>query len=191
MMTNKCFMIGMFDNEISRQYMEVTRPNAEEMFDCEVSVFDAIQPDSITDAQHKKFSTLKSPTKGSKNKPFSDTEKAVWLSHLTLWRKIVKEEKLGQSTWILEHDALVSKPPEQLPGKSSIFSNKVGQALAYTMRPHILKRLIEEWDYDTQMTEQIDTFMTGWFYKHHQSKRGAQLFFVDHMKEFGTTIHHL
>jgi len=192
MMVNSCYMIGMLDNDISKRYMEITRPNAEEMLDCDIRVFDAIQPNTITDEQHNKFAAIKSPTFGTMNsKPFTDTEKAVWLSHLTLWRKIVEEKRLDRSAWVLEHDALISKPPTLFPGCSSIFANDVGQALAYTMRPHILKRLIAEWDNDDQMDMQIDTFMSSWFRRHHQSKKAACLFFVDHLTEFGTTIRHL
>ena len=191
-MINSCYMIGMLDNAISRQYMEVTKPNAKDMLKCDIRVFDAIQPNTITDEQHNKFAAVKRPTVGTMDgKPFTDTEKAVWLSHLTLWRKIVKEEKLGQSTWILEHDAMISKPPKLRPGFSSIFANDVGQALAYTMKPYVLERLISEWDDDRHIDMQVDTFIHNWFMGHHQSKRAARLGFVDHLTEFGTTIHHL
>jgi len=184
----KCFMIGMKDNEISRKYMEITIPHTEDILGCKVQILDAILPDdSIID--HNKFSKIKTKTYGTTGKPFSSTEKAIWYSHLKAWDIILKNE--NESIWILEHDAIIDKPPVFENNTCAIFANNPGCAVAYCMKPYLVRRLKETFDTIKSMDMQVDTFMDWWFYFHNESKRLCKIVKAEQLTQFGTTITHL
>jgi hypothetical protein len=187
----KAFVIGMMDNHTSQLYMKKTLPVAKKMLSLvdDVELFPAITPGHEC-IDHNKFAAIKRPTNGTQNKPFSDTEQAVWYSHLHLWEKILT---LGDEHeyWILEHDALLTTPPKLDFGVSAVFANNIGCALAYTIDPIILQWLLGTWEKTPRIDMQVDTFMADWFEKRPVIKQSALTFPVEHLSEFGTTITHL
>jgi hypothetical protein len=184
----KAIIIGMKHNPISQRYLETIIPNARKMLSCEIEVMEAIRPgDPIID--HDKFSAIKGPTKGTKDKPWSETEKAVWYSHICAWKKILDQE--DDAVWVLEHDAFVSIPPKFHYGINSIWGNAVGQARAYVMRPFIIERMLKDFENAKVIDMQIDTWMTKWMADRAHTTASAETFLVNHMQDHGTTIEHL
>jgi len=184
----KAIIIGMKHNPISQRYLETIVPNARMNLSCEIEIMEAVLPgDPVID--NDKFSKIKAPTHGTKNKPWSDTEKAVWYSHVAAWKKILDQE--DEAVWVLEHDAFVSIPPKFHYGINSIWGNHIGQARAYVMRQFIIERMLKDFD-DTKVIDmQIDTWMTKWMAERPHTAASAVTFLVDHMKDHGTTIEHL
>ena len=184
----KCLMIGMEDNDISKRYMDITIPDAEIKLNCPVEILDAVRPDDPV-IDHSKFSKIKAPTIGTKNKPWSGTEKAVWYSHVKAWESIM--DGTEDAVWVLEHDVKVVIPPTTGYGITSWWGNAVGQARAYQMTPYLIERLYNAWLVENPIDMQIDTFMTKWFADHTHSRRLSMIFEIEHLQQFGTTIQHL
>lgn len=111
-------MIRMKDHEKSEEYAEISRKSWEkEGFT--VTYFDAITPETMTDIEpiiDFREKLLLRPkelerqamakSKGYEFKGiFSETEKAVWYSHVKVWEHVIETK---EPTIICEHDALLN-----------------------------------------------------------------------------------
>jgi GR25 family glycosyltransferase involved in LPS biosynthesis len=94
------WMISIKDNAVSQHYKNICRPTWEST-GLKVKDFDAVTPEDL-----RHLTTLDFFGKIRDNGDvidFTDTEKAVWWSHFTLWYRCVES---NMPMIILEHDAL-------------------------------------------------------------------------------------
>lgn len=190
MAVKTCFVIGMMDNEISKKYMDVTIPRAESVLGCPIHLFDAVRPGNPI-IKNVPFAKYKQPTKGTKGRVLlSETEKAVFCSHTQLWYHILEHHQ-DDEVWVLEHDAyLPDVVPEFEENTTAIVANGIGSALAYSMRPNVLERLLFEFEMLPRHDWQIDTWMYDWFRRHQTTRKNIINFKAKHLNQFGTTIDH-
>ena len=100
-----CFVIVIRDNEASEYYYDYIESSWTD-HGFKLTRFDAITPKDLPHLSDLQFHhhTSQKYQSVNYNKPFSDTEKAVWYSHYTLWNKCVE---LGTPIIVVEHDVLL------------------------------------------------------------------------------------
>ena len=100
----KNHIIGLRGNKISEDYMKITIPKIKEVtVNDEVLFWQGTTPETMP-KNMLKFNDRKVKTVGDKKHnrvpgPFTSTEKAVWYSHLFLWKHLY-ENKID--SWIFE-----------------------------------------------------------------------------------------
>lgn len=95
----------MSGNDISQRYLELIIPEIERVTCIKPILWEATIPETLP---HGPLQFLKTkPTIGTPEpRNFTETEKAVWYSHLTLWKHIFNH---CESAWIFEHDIDLSQ----------------------------------------------------------------------------------
>lgn len=91
--------------------------------------------------------------------PFSETEKAIWHSHIQLWKKCIEANK---PFLILEEDVQLIKP---LPNKWEIVrllciaraGKKTSPAAGYIILPRIAVKMYERVVYKSKITYNVDS----------------------------------
>jgi len=116
----KFYMIQMSANEISQYYKQLVLPSWEKYH---VHMFEAITPETLYKYDELKFDIIKSHN--SFDRKFTDTEKAVWFSHFSLWKFCVKAKK---PIVIIEHDMKLVK---ELPMHDFRETNGIGLGMTY------------------------------------------------------------
>lgn len=111
-------MISISDNPIS-QYWKSEVIDSWTSFGYSVNHFEAITPKSLHLFENEL--TFRSARSG---RPFTDTEKAVWCSHYSLWKQAIHSPII-----VIEHDIMLHEP---LP---SNFSNEQVDSFAATYVP--------------------------------------------------------
>ena len=104
------WMIAISHSGISQLYVKECSPSWKNY---NLNFFEAITPRSLPSLNELSFFK-----KNISNKPFTDTEKAVWYSHYLLWKKCWEEEK---PLIIIEHDSILRKDIGEV-GRSKLLS---------------------------------------------------------------------
>lgn len=101
----RCFIIVIRDNEASEYYYNYVESSWTDS-EFVLERFDAITPNDLQYLNELNFRALNNQKykKINYRKPFSETEKAVWYSHYSLWKKCVE---LNEPIIIIEHDVLL------------------------------------------------------------------------------------
>jgi|SRR6056300_94142 len=118
------YMISISDNEISQYYKNLVLSSWK---DYEVRHFEAITPKDLHKYDYLNFG-LKHRLKGKVKVEFTETEKAVWYSHMECWVLARKEPII-----VVEHDIQLIKKIDE-----SIFENDM-VCLAHSNRKNKLK----------------------------------------------------
>lgn len=184
----RCYVIGMSDNEISRKYLDITIPQIERVTSITPFVWEAVTPSILPNKPLKFFRTK--PTLGTtESKSLSSTEMAVWYSHFTLWKHI-KEN--GINSWIFEHDVDLSNVNLLLPYVNDIVTLKCKGCLeAYYLTPFGAKKL-----YDAAIGMSIYYQVDGFVYNLVESRESFKKIHyspklpISQLKMYGTTIDH-
>jgi len=92
--TDNIWMIQIPAHRVSQHYVRQSLPT----WTCEVNLFDAYTPEHMPD--YLDFNLMWG------NRPFSESEKAGFYSHLELWKKCFTEDK---PITIIEHDVALEK----------------------------------------------------------------------------------
>lgn len=118
-------MISISDNQLSQQLREVCQASWEHD-GWEVNHFEAITPDTMDRCPIELAFGLKNESKRIKyNAPFSETEKAIWASHVSLWYMCWQQRK---PYVILEHDCkLITQFPRAWDLHALKYFCKAGQ----------------------------------------------------------------
>jgi len=101
-------MISLSNNTASVMYRELAQKTWTD-HGYTVKNLEGTVPADLPNLDHIKFITKK--YRSGKERPFTDTEKAVWYSHWFAWRKIVRD---NQPAIILEHDSFLTRPLPRL-----------------------------------------------------------------------------
>lgn len=102
------YMIVVKDNPVSEYYASITIPRWKS-FGYDVKVFDAITPETQASFElvFDKVYTKKYTKAFGTTKAFTPTEKAVWYSHVSLWKLCAET---NQNIIVLEHDSYLMYP---------------------------------------------------------------------------------
>lgn len=136
------YMIVVEGNKASEYYYNYCKPSWEKI-GLTVNRFKAITPQTVkhTGLRFEKYVQQAKYTTKNINADFTDTEKAVWCSHFTLWQECCY---LNESIIVLEHDTYLEKP-ENLwydPSYGMIFYDKAAMG-SYLITPIIARELVE------------------------------------------------
>lgn len=100
-------MIRIKDNPTSNYYADICSPNWMKVFD-DFDYFDAITPKNMPSYLSFDINRLAKYSRHDIRKPISDSEKAIWYSHYTLWRECAND-KIPYI--IVEHDSYLFQNP--------------------------------------------------------------------------------
>lgn len=196
---NKLPTVGMIylkDNEVSEKYKTIVKTSWENA-GYYIDYQQGITPNTFGDSKvNLKFGKKKSGRNKGKN--FTDTEKAVWYSHVKMWG--IAAKKLNPYL-IIEHDVILLKPLEHYHIEqhpilgvchNGLLSNKpkkgyrISAGGAYLLKNNIAKKMIESLP-DTIETNS-DAYIHNFIARYGAFKHECctQLY----IPEFGTTIDH-
>jgi hypothetical protein len=102
----KCFVIVIKDNPVSEYYYSLIEPIWNSI-DVYPQRFDAITPATLPDDPLNFKKNHASKYSKIRGKPFSETEKACFYSHYTLWQKAIE---LNEKILVIEHDTVPFNP---------------------------------------------------------------------------------
>ena len=108
MITDNLWMIQIPDNEVSQHYAKQSIPT----WDCHVNLFEAYTPTTMPD--YLNFGKFWG------QREFSETEKAGFYSHLTLWQMCFMEDR---PISIIEHDVVRCKKDMPIIGNFFAFAD--------------------------------------------------------------------
>lgn len=137
-------MIVIRDNQISNYYADYCIPSWED-YGFKINKFDAETPDTIQQRTDLKFSEFNRSQKYAAYKlsvAITETERACWYSHYSLWKKCVE---LAKPIMILEHDAYFYRPEKfwiDLAEYSLIFHDKAAMG-SYIIAPDAASQLVK------------------------------------------------
>lgn len=182
-------MISMTGNPISEHYRDLAKPTWE-YFGFTVHHFEAITP--ATMPNYLNFAPIKH---GKYKRPFSETEKAVWYSHIEAMR-VVRDSRVP--TIIVEHDAMLQKRPHPIRYEADLVCfcrNKERRTklpgAAYYIKPEYAKRVVNKIKSVKQIIFNSDLYL----HKMNDHQPAGPQWYHDHAyqhidKEVGTTIEH-
>lgn len=158
----KNHIIGLKGNKISEDYMKITIPKIKEVtVNDEVLFWQGTTPETMP-KDMLKFSDRKIKTIGDKKHnripgPFTPTEKAVWYSHLFLWKHLY-ENKID--SWIFEHDVdfLDNVLLPDVDDYDICYGKFPGCAFCYYVNHNKLNKVID-YVLNSEIYAQIDTYM--------------------------------
>lgn len=133
-------MIVMKDHPISQMYQKLVMPSWEGY---KVYLFNATTPKDLIYEKKLEFGLKQ------RQRPFTDTEKAVWYSHFKLWVKCLNQGPLI----VLEHDSKLKKPLPDMSKEGYKFlsymdrdfgttGNHISVGSGYYITPSAAERLI-------------------------------------------------
>jgi|TARA_B110000046_G_C13014831_1_gene408196 GR25 family glycosyltransferase involved in LPS biosynthesis len=112
MISDNLWMIQIPDHRVSQHYANLCIPS----WDCNVNLFDAYTPNHMPD--YLDFNLMWG------NRPFSESEKAGFYSHLELWKKCFEEDK---PIAIIEHDVAQRKKDMPIIGDFFAFADFIDE----------------------------------------------------------------
>lgn len=180
-------MIRIKGHELSEEFAEISRKSWEAQ-GFEVRYFDAVTPETMDDQSFKlrfaeklllRPNELKrheeAKEKGFEFKGvFSETEKAVWYSHLQVWRHVAYTTK--EETIIAEHDARLNHMDWDCENHAyySLTRNILG---AQFFHHHVLKRFLGEFFKPDVPVVRMnpDAYMFDWMKKYTLGEKGRKV----------------
>lgn len=156
------FMIVVDGNEASEFYASAATPSwTKEGFD--VVRFPAITPDWMPSTELR-FGVNKADKYRKRNlvKHITPTERAVWWSHYTLWKRCIS---LNKPIMVLEHDSYLFEPRNLVEQKVGFVSYDHGAMGCYILTPDCAKMLV-----NLATTETIDSGPLGFILFHSKGK---------------------
>ena len=192
MFMNKPYMITI-EHPVADKYLDITEKGIERVTGHYPQRFIGTTPDNWPPVKYLTFADKKAETVNSPEKPWSETEKACWYSHYTLWKKLAQ---LDYCCWIFEHDVRFSRHMGFLPSEDTVkhspqivmFGSGIGSGEAYCASPKVLRRWVEEAE-KNPLTYQVDTWLYD-FFKKRKHYVPLALGVTYQATKYGTTIQH-
>lgn len=189
-MIEKNYIIGMSDNKISRQYMELTIPEIKRVtLNNEVILWEAVTPETMPSSPlqfDKTVPTIATPIP----REMTPTEKAVWYSHYTLWKHIAQKQ---YNCWVFEHDVNFKKIDILIPPENKHFMTArcVGCMECYFITPRAARLLVHYAETEI-LRFQVDTFSNYLMVskKDFRDISYSQNLKISQLEHLGTTIDH-
>lgn len=151
----RCVMIAMSDNEISQHYKNYVLPTWK-VRGWNVDLFEAVTPKTMGQYSYLNFGKKRGTI------PFTDTEIAVWYSHVECWVLARKEPVL-----IIEHDMLLNKdiPDNIFESDMACLANHKGGKLAggaYYLTPETAIKMVNDIKHTKEIRWNSDATIHSW-----------------------------